>query len=140
MMVTDQDHHTNCTRMPFACSGSACKQGLQRSGRDGVMASPPPRRRYGGGGGSWKVLELPFSTCWQPLRSRMTNLSTVPYTYETGLIARLLGAVLEAAHAYGVRLLRVKEHLCTAAIYSINSLCPHLGTVGVYTLSRNRSL
>ena len=26
---------------------------------------------------------------------------TVPYAYEPGLIARLLGAVLEAAHAHG---------------------------------------
>ena len=33
----------------------------------------------------------------------MTNLSTVPYAYEPGVIARLLGVVLEAAHAYGVR-------------------------------------
>ena len=33
--------------------------------------------------------------------------STVPYAYERGLIARLLGVVLEAAHAYGVRLLRI---------------------------------
>ena len=31
----------------------------------------------------------------------MTKPSTVPYAYEPGLIARLLGAVLEAAHAYG---------------------------------------
>ena len=60
----------------------------------------------------------------------MTNLSTVPYTYETGLIARLLGAVLEAAHAYGVRLLRVKEHLCTAAIYSTIKPMPTPGHSG----------
>ena len=31
----------------------------------------------------------------------MTSLSTIPYAYEPGLIARLLGVVLEAAHAYG---------------------------------------
>ena len=31
----------------------------------------------------------------------MTKLSTVPYAYEPGLTDRLLGAVLEAAHAYG---------------------------------------
>jgi hypothetical protein len=40
----------------------------------------------------------------------MANLSTVPYTYELyelGLIARLLGVVLEAVSAYGVRLLRI---------------------------------
>ena len=38
----------------------------------------------------------------------MTKLSTVPYAYEPGLlIARLLGVVLEAAHAYGLRLLRI---------------------------------
>ena len=35
----------------------------------------------------------------------MTKLSTVPYAPESGLIARLLGAVLEAVNAYGVRLL-----------------------------------
>ena len=38
----------------------------------------------------------------QPPRSCMTNLSTVPYAHEPRLIARLLGMVLEAAHAYGV--------------------------------------
>ena len=42
----------------------------------------------------------------------MTNLSTVPYNYEPGLIARLLGVVLEAAHAYGVRLLRIRTFAC----------------------------
>ena len=38
--------------------------------------------------------------------SHVTNMSTVPYAYEPGLIARLLGVVLEAAHAltYGVTL------------------------------------
>ena len=37
----------------------------------------------------------------------MTNLSTVLFAYEPRLIARLLGVVLEAACAYGVRLLRI---------------------------------
>ena len=37
----------------------------------------------------------------------MTKLSTVPYAYEPGLIARQLGVVLEAVRAYGVRLLRI---------------------------------
>ena len=32
----------------------------------------------------------------------MTKLSTVPYAYESGLIARLLGVALEAVNAYGV--------------------------------------
>ena len=32
--------------------------------------------------------------------------STVPYANKPGLIARLLGVALEAAHAHGVRLLR----------------------------------
>ena len=32
----------------------------------------------------------------------MTKLITVLYAYEPGLIARLLGAVLEAAHAYSL--------------------------------------
>jgi hypothetical protein len=72
------------------------------SGRDGVMASaPPPRRRC----------LLPAGRCWSCLsvhadsleRSPMTKLSTVLYTHEPGLIARLLGAVLEAVHAYSVR-------------------------------------
>ena len=31
----------------------------------------------------------------------MTNLSTFLFAYEPGLIARLLGAVLETAHTYG---------------------------------------
>ena len=35
----------------------------------------------------------------------MTKLSTVPYAYESGLIARLLGVALEAVNAYGVMLL-----------------------------------
>ena len=33
-------------------------------------------------------------------RSRMTKLSTVPYAYDPGLIARLLGLALEAVNAY----------------------------------------
>ena len=37
----------------------------------------------------------------------MTKPSAVPYTYESGLIARLLGVALEAVNAYGVRLLRI---------------------------------
>ena len=44
----------------------------------------------------------------------MTKLSTAPYmyAYESGLIARLLGAVLEAAHAYGGKVTAYKrEHL-----------------------------
>ena len=32
----------------------------------------------------------------------MTKLSTVPCAYDPGLIARLLGETLEAAHAYDV--------------------------------------
>ena len=47
------------------------------------------------------------------------------YVYEPGLIARLLGAVLEAAHVYGVRLLRcaykVYMNVCVP-LCSINSL------------------
>ena len=37
----------------------------------------------------------------------MTKMSTVQYAYEPGLIVRLLGVVLEAVCAYGVRLLRI---------------------------------
>ena len=70
------------------------------SGRDSVMASPPPpRRRWlleGGGAAFQHVLTASTVTY-------MTKLSTVPYAYEPGLIARLLGAVLEAAHAYGFK-------------------------------------
>jgi hypothetical protein len=47
----------------------------------------------------------------------MTKLSTVLYGYEPGLIARLLGAVLVAAHAYGGKGYYVNERLCTAATY-----------------------
>ena len=68
------------------------------SGRDGVMASPPqPRRRWlleGAGAAFQHVLTASTVTYDQaehyPIR-----------LYEHGLIARLLGAVLEAAHAYG---------------------------------------
>jgi hypothetical protein len=50
-------------------------------------------------------------------------MSTVPYAYEPGLIARLLGVVLEAVGAYGVRLLRMYEEPRTApaaAIYQLS--------------------
>jgi hypothetical protein len=40
------------------------------------------------------------------------TVSTVPYAYEPVLIARLLGVALEAAHAYGVRLLRIYRIVC----------------------------
>ena len=73
------------------------------SGRDGVMASPPPPRRR------WLLEDVVVGAAFQHVLSlqpstvsSMTKLSTVPYTYEPGLIARLLGVVLEAAHAYGV--------------------------------------
>ena len=36
----------------------------------------------------------------------MTKLSTVPYAYDPGLIARLLEVVIEAVHAGSVKLLR----------------------------------
>ena len=66
-----------------------------------------PHHHHRGGEGCWKVLELPFSTCADSLHGhRMIKLSTVPYAHEPGLIAKLLGMVLKAAHAYGVRLLR----------------------------------
>ena len=77
-------------------------QGLQDEGREGMMASPPPWRRRWLLEGAGAAFQLPFSTVLtEPPRSRMTKMSTVPYTYEPGMIARLLGAVLEAAHAYG---------------------------------------
>ena len=37
----------------------------------------------------------------------MTKPSTVPYAHEPGLIARLLGVVIEAVTAYVVKLLRI---------------------------------
>ena len=53
----------------------------------------------------------------------MTKLSAIPYAYKPGLIARLLGVVLEAVSAHGVRLLQTAVHVYmenrvrTAAIY-----------------------
>ena len=53
----------------------------------------------------------------------MTKLSTVPYAYEPGLIAKLLGGVIEAAHAYS-----------TAVRYCVNErLCPRPTNVSVLT-------
>ena len=80
------------------------------SGRDGVTASPPPpRRRWlleGAGAAFQHVLTASAVTYDQaehcPIRLRC---------YEPGLIARLLGVVLEAAHAYGEKLLRIYERL-----------------------------
>ena len=46
----------------------------------------------------------------------MTKLSTVPYAYESRLIARLLGVVLEAVNAYGVSYC-VDEELCIIPTY-----------------------
>ena len=68
------------------------------------MASPPqPRRRWpleGAGAAFQHVLTASTVTYDH-------KLSTVPYAYESGLIARLLGVALEAANAYDVRLLRI---------------------------------
>ena len=49
----------------------------------------------------------------------MTKLSTVPYAYTPGLIARLLGAVLEAVSAYGVSkvIAYMKNRVRLCAIY-----------------------
>ena len=76
------------------------------SGRDGLMASsPPPRRQWlleGAGAALQYVL----------------TASTVTYDHSehcpirlraSGLTARLLGVVLEAAHAYSVRLFTLPE-------------------------------
>jgi hypothetical protein len=84
------------------------------SGRDGVMASPPPpyHRRY------TAAAAVAAGRCWSCISARadsvpprshtcMTKLSTVPYAYASGLIARLLGVALEAVDAFGVRLLRI---------------------------------
>ena len=46
----------------------------------------------------------------------MTNLSTVPYAYEPGLIARLLEAVLETAHTYGGEV-TAKMNVCVRLLY-----------------------
>jgi hypothetical protein len=76
------------------------------SGRDGVMlmaSPPPPRRRWlleGAGAAFQHVLTASTVTYDQSER-------TVPYAHESGLIARLLGVVIEAVNAYGVRLLRI---------------------------------
>ena len=74
------------------------------SGRDGVMASPPqPRRRWlleGAGAAFQHVLTASTVTYDQAEHS-------VPYAHEPGLIARLLGVVIEAVNAYGVKLLRI---------------------------------
>ena len=94
-------------RLHMRGEGLAVAAPARPSGRDGVMASPPPprRRRLLEGAGAAFQQVLTASTII-PL-SRMTKLSTVPYAYEPGLIARLLGAVLEAAHTYSVRYVRL---------------------------------
>jgi hypothetical protein len=74
--------------------GLAVAARARPSGRDGVMASPPPPRRR------W-LLENAGAAFQHVLTASMTKLSTVPYAYEPGPIARLLGAVLEAAQDYG---------------------------------------
>ena len=72
------------------------------------MASPPPPRRrwlLDGAGAAFQYV-LTAST---DARSHMTKLSTVSHTpyrirpraWSPGLIARLLGAVLQATHADG---------------------------------------
>ena len=50
----------------------------------------------------------------------MTKLSTVPYAYDPGLIARLLGVVLEAL-TLTVQGYCVYEESCIIPTYSINS-------------------
>ena len=71
------------------------------------MASPPPpRRRWLLEGAGAAFQHAADSLHGHVSQSRLTydqqtKLSTVPYAYEPGLIARLLGAVLKAAHAYG---------------------------------------
>ena len=47
----------------------------------------------------------------------MTKVSTVLFAYEPGLIARLLGAALEAVNAYGVSLNCVDEESCVIPTY-----------------------
>ena len=72
-----------------------------------MMASPPqPRRRWllEGAGAAFQHV-LPADSLHP--RSRMTKPSTVPYAHEPGLIARLLGVIIEAVNAYGVMLLRI---------------------------------
>jgi hypothetical protein len=74
------------------------------SGRYDVMASPPPLRRR------WLLegAEAAFQHVLTASTVTYDQAEHCPiYAYTPGLIARLLGVVLEAVYAYGVRLLRI---------------------------------
>ena len=76
------------------------------SGRDGMMASPPlPRRRWllEGAGAAFQHVLTAFTVMYDqaeycPIRLR---------AWADSQTTAILGAVLEAAHAYSVRLLRI---------------------------------
>ena len=81
-----------------------------------MMASPPqPRRRWlleSAGAAFQHVLTASHTastnTYDTKVQAEHCPNCTVPYAYEPGLIARLLGPLtLEAVNAYGVQLLRI---------------------------------
>ena len=69
-----------------------------------MMASPPPPRR-------WWLLEGAGAAFQHVLTASTVTYDQAEhcpiYAQEPGMIARVLGVVLQAAHAYGVRLLRM---------------------------------
>jgi hypothetical protein len=81
----------------------------------------------------------------------MTKPSTVPYAYESGLIARLLGVVIEAVNSYGVKVIACMKnrachsHLSIACtvnkVYSkaVNTVC-HLSCAYVSVSSMSCTL
>ena len=93
-----------------------------------MMASPPPPPRrwllIGAGAAFQHVHLLTASTVTATYDQ--AKLSTVPYAYiqAPGLIARLLGVVLEAVGAYGVRLLH-RLRIAYGSYLSFNSHSSH---------------
>ena len=77
-----------------------------------MMASPPPPRRRWLLEGAGATFQHVLTASTVTYMTKLSSEHTVPYDYEPRLIARLLGAVLEAVSAYGVSVYSVNERLC----------------------------
>ena len=108
----------------------------RHSGRDGVMASPPPPRRRWLLEGAGAAFEHALTA--STVRYDRTNLSTVPYAYEPGLIARLLEVVL----ARGREPERSRCKVIAYKVYEESCIIPTLinshSTVQYHVASRHR--
>ena len=70
----------------------------------------------------------------------MTKLSTVPYAYEPGLIARLLGVALEAANAQGGKVIACMKNRVSFPLINSHNISRTRRYLAGHELNPNRDV